>query len=101
MGVPLFFQAQKGCSMDLVSGQQAVAHWMRPLAFSMALADIATPLIKSSKTAATLTCFGAAIWTRGIEGWITNPNQAFHHSSSPTIRPQVGQFGTANLGAGL
>ena len=60
--------------MDLVRGQHAVAHWIRPIAFSMAFADMGDPLASSSKSSMTLMRFGAAICTRGMVGWITNPS---------------------------
>ena len=47
------FQAQSGWSRDLVRGQHAVAHWIRPMAFSMALADMGDPLESSSKSSMT------------------------------------------------
>ena len=60
------FQAQTGWSMDLVNG-------LRPVAFSMAFADRGDPLASSSRSS--LMCLGAAIWTRGMAGWITKPSQ--------------------------
>ena len=75
MVLTAIFQAQSGWSRDLVRGQHAVAHWIRPIAFSMALADMGDPLGSSSRSSMTLMCLGAAIWTRGMVGWITNPSQ--------------------------
>ena len=69
------FQAQKGCKKGFAIGHVAVAHWIFPKAFSIALREKAFPSSSSLSSFKTATCFSLAIWTNGPEGFITNPNQ--------------------------
>ena len=51
-------QAQSGWSIDFASGHAAVAHWMRPRAFSMSFECIACPSTMVCKTSITAGCSG-------------------------------------------
>ena len=64
--VVAIFQAQSGWSIDFASGHAAVAHWMRPRAFSMSFECIACPSTMVCKTSITRMCLLAAMRTCGM-----------------------------------
>ena len=66
-GCPAFLQAdfhcQKGWRKGFARGHVAVAHWILPSAFSMALVEKTLPEAKSCRRDKTMTCLSLAIWT--------------------------------------
>ena len=72
--VVAIFQAQSGWSIDFASGHAAVAHWLRPRAFSMSFECIACPSTMICKTSITRMCLLAAMRTCGMFGWTTKPS---------------------------
>ena len=76
------FHAQKGCKKGFAIGHVAVAHWILPKAFSMALKEKTFPSSNSLSRAKTATCLSFAIWTNGPDGLITNPNHVLISEST-------------------
>ena len=76
------FHAQKGCKKGFAIGHVAVAHWIFPRAFSIALKEKTFPSANSLSRAKTATCLSFAIWTNGPDGLITNPNHVLISEST-------------------